>query len=170
MPQATPKRSGRQPKPGGRFPSQILADNMRTWRNLRRLSQAEVAERMTRLGHGWSESIVGFVERGQRNVTVDECIGLHFALELDHFGALIDPLGIEGEMRPYGPHENVDVPGLDYGGPKPLPAEHVSRWRHGRTTARGVWEGNQAKYVFGGYSELVMTREQRIAEGMEPES
>jgi transcriptional regulator with XRE-family HTH domain len=154
MPRATPKRSGRQAKPGGRFPGEIVAENVRTWRGVRRLSQAELAARMSGLGHPWTESIVGFVERGQRNVTVDEYVGLHFALELDGFGALLDPLGIEGEMRPYGPHDRSDVPGLDYGGPKPLPAEYVSRWRHGRTTARGVWTDNRLKYVFGGYAEI----------------
>jgi hypothetical protein len=171
MPQATPRRSGREPKPGGRFPGQILAENVRTWRGVRRLSQAQLAARMLDLGHPWSESIVGFVEQNRRNVTVDEYVGLHFALELDHFGALLDPLGIEGEMRPYGPHDRSDAPGLDYGGPKPLPAEYVSKWRHGRITARGVWTDNRLKFVFGGEGGMgPLTREQRVAEGLEPES
>jgi transcriptional regulator with XRE-family HTH domain len=154
MPRATPKRSGRQAKPRSRFPGEIVAENVRTWRGVRRLSQAQLAARMSDLGHPWTESIVGFVERGQRNVTVDEYVGLHFALELDHFGALLDPLGIEGEMRPYGPHDKSDAPSLDYGGPKPLQANFVSRWRHGQVTARGVWTNDRIEYVFGGYSEL----------------
>jgi transcriptional regulator with XRE-family HTH domain len=154
MPRATPKRSGRQAKPGSRFPGEIVAENVRTWRGVRRLSQAQLAARMSSLGHRWTESIVGFVERGQRNVTVDEYIGLHFALELDDFGALLDPLGIEGEMRPYGPYDKIDAPGLDYGGPEPLPAEYISRWRHGRVTARGVWTNDRIKFVFGGSTEV----------------
>jgi transcriptional regulator with XRE-family HTH domain len=153
MPRATPKRSGRQAKPGSRFPGEIVAENVRTWRGVRRFSQAQLAERMVVLGHRWTESIVGFVERGERNVTVDEYIGLHFALELDDFGALLDPLGVESD--PYrSPSDKTDAPGLDYGGPKPLPAEYVSRWRHGRTTARGVWTNDRIKFVFGGSTEV----------------
>ena len=93
MPRATARRSGREPKSGSRFPSQILADNVRIWRDLRRMSQADLAEHMTRLGHPWSDSIVGFVERGQRNVTVDEFVGLTLALGVHQPGALLDPLG-----------------------------------------------------------------------------
>jgi transcriptional regulator with XRE-family HTH domain len=148
MPQATPKRSGRKPKPGGRFPGQILAENVRTWRNVRRLSQAQLAERMANLGHPWSESIVGFVEQNRRNVTVDEYVGLHFALELDDFGALLDPLGVEGEKY-RSPYDTVDKPGLDYGGMKPLPAGYVSSWVRGGVIARGTWTDNRIQYVFG---------------------
>jgi transcriptional regulator with XRE-family HTH domain len=128
VPQATPKRSGRRAKPGSRFPSEILADNVRIWRHLRRLSQAQLAERMSRLGHGWSESIVGFVERGQRNVTVDELIGLTLVLNVSELGALLDPLGPEGEHRygPPGARTRDDGNGLDWGGARPLPGEHAS--------------------------------------------
>jgi hypothetical protein len=157
MPRATPKRSGRQAKPGSRFPGEIVAGNVRTWRGVRRLSQAQLAARMSSLGHRWTESIVGFVERSERNVTVDEYIGLHFALELDDFGTLLDPLGVEGDKYRYGspsPREKIDAPGLDYGGPRPLPAEYINRWRHGRTIARGAWTDDQIKYVFGGSTEV----------------
>jgi transcriptional regulator with XRE-family HTH domain len=128
VPQATPKRSGRQPKPGSRFPSEILADNVRTWRGLRRYSQAQLAERMTRLGHPWSESIVGFVERGERNVTVDELVGLAIVLNTREIGSLLDPLGPEGEHRhgPPGIRAQDRGNGLDWGGAKPLPGEHAS--------------------------------------------
>jgi transcriptional regulator with XRE-family HTH domain len=128
VPQATPKRSGRQPKPGSRFPSEILADNVRIWRGLRGLSQAQLADRMSRLGHGWSESIVGFVERGQRNVTVDELIGLTIALNVRQLGSLLDPLGPEGEHRygPPGARTRDDGNGLDWGGTKPLPGPWAS--------------------------------------------
>jgi transcriptional regulator with XRE-family HTH domain len=128
MPQATPKRSGREPKPGSRFPSQILAANVRTWRGLRGMSQAQLAERMSRLGHGWTESIVGFVEQNRRNVTVDELIGLTIALNAQRLGALLDPLGPEGEHR-YGPpgiREQDTSNRLDWGGGTPLPGEFAS--------------------------------------------
>jgi transcriptional regulator with XRE-family HTH domain len=128
VPKATPKRSGRRPKPGSRFPSQILADNVRIWRGLRGLSQAQLAERMSRLGHGWSESIVGFVEQNRRNVTVDEFVGLTLALNVSQLGALLDPLGPEGEHRygPPSPRKPDEGNGLDWGGPIPLPSEHAS--------------------------------------------
>jgi transcriptional regulator with XRE-family HTH domain len=128
VPQATPKRSERKPKPGGRFPSQILADNVRIWRGLRGFSQAELADRMTRLGHGWSASIVGFVEQNRRNVTVDELVGLTIALNVQQLGSLLDPLGPEGEHRygPPGARTRDDGNGLDWGGAKPLPGEYAS--------------------------------------------
>jgi transcriptional regulator with XRE-family HTH domain len=172
MPQATPKRSGREPKPGGRFPGQILAENVRTWRGVRRLSQAQLAERMLNLGHPWSESIVGFVEQNRRNVTVDEYVGLHFALELDDFGALLDPLGVEGDKY-RSPYDKSDAPGLDYGGPKPLPAGYVSRWVRGGVTARGVWTDNRIEQVFGASFTAVVdegsaTDTLRVEKGTEP--
>jgi transcriptional regulator with XRE-family HTH domain len=142
MPQATPKRSGRKPKPGSRFPGQILADNVRVWRGLRSLSQAQLAERMSRLGHGWSESIVGFVEQNRRNVTVDELVGLTVALNVSELGALLDPLGPEGEHRfgPPGIREQDAGNGLDWGGPTPLPGEHASYFVRNRTSSHVAFE------------------------------
>ena len=136
MPQATPKRSERKPKPGGRFPSQILADNVRTWRALRGLSQAQLADRMARLGHGWSASIVGFVEQNRRNITVDELVGLTIALRVEQLGSLLDPLGPEGEHRYGSPSSGgPDGLGLDWGGSKPLPGAAASYW----VRNRGSW-------------------------------
>lgn len=142
MPQARPKRSGRKPKPGSRFPGEILADNVRIWRGLRKLSQAQLAERMTRLGHPWSESIVGFVERAERNVTVDELVGLTIALNVAQLGALLDPLGPEGEHR-YGPPSSRagdEGNGLDWGGPKPLPDVHASYFVRNKSSAHVAFE------------------------------
>jgi transcriptional regulator with XRE-family HTH domain len=144
VPQATPKRSGRKPKPGGRFPGQILADNVRIWRGLRGLSQAQLAERMTRLGHGWSESIVGFVEQNRRNVTVDELVGLAIALNTRELGSLLDPLGPEGEHR-FGPPtlragERDKSHGLDWGGSKPLPGPFASDFVRNRSSSHVAFE------------------------------
>jgi transcriptional regulator with XRE-family HTH domain len=142
VPQATPKRSERKPKPGGRFPSQILADNVRVWRGLRGFSQAQLAERMSRLGHGWSESIVGFVEQNRRNVTVDELIGLTIALNVRQLGSLLDPLGPEGEHRygPPGPRAPDDGNGLDWGGGKPLPGPLASYFVRNQTSFHVAFE------------------------------
>jgi transcriptional regulator with XRE-family HTH domain len=135
-------RRGRQPKPGSRFPSQILANNVRTWRTLRKLSQADLADRMARQGHAWSESIVGFVERGQRAVTVDELIGLVIALNTRELGSLLDPLGPEGEHRygPPGARARDEGNGMDWGGAKPLPGEHASYFVRNKTSFHVAFE------------------------------
>jgi transcriptional regulator with XRE-family HTH domain len=142
MPQATPRRSKRQPKPGSRFPSQVLAANVRTWRGLRGLSQAQLAERMSRLGHGWTESIVGFVEQNRRNVTVDELVGLAIALNTRELGSLLDPLGPEGEHRfgPPGIREQDAGNGLDWGGGEPLPGPFASYFVRNRTSSHVAFE------------------------------
>jgi transcriptional regulator with XRE-family HTH domain len=159
VPQATPKRSERKPKPGGRFPSQILADNVRIWRGLRGFSQAQLAERMSRLGHGWSESIVGFVEQNRRNVTVDEYIGLTIALHARELGSLLDPLGPEGEHRvgPAGPRARDDGNGLDWGGAKPLSGPHASDFVRNKASSWVAFE-----YVTG---ELVPPEDLHFAQG-----
>ncbi len=156
VPQATPKRSERKPKPGSRFPSQIVADNVRTWRGLRGLSQAQLAERMTRLGHGWSESIVGFVEQNRRNVTVDELIGLGVALGVRQLTGLLDPLGPEGEHR-YGPpgDRGPEGVGLDWGGDKPLRGDVASDWVRGGRVAWSVsFDGPGPLFVVHGYASV----------------
>jgi hypothetical protein len=157
MPRATAKRSGRQAKPGGRFPSEIVADNVRTWRGIRRLSQAELAARMSGLGHPWTESIVGFVERGQRNITVDEYVGLEVALEIDHFGGLLDPYGIHGDRaRWVHVPEMDDAPGLDFGGPVPLPARLANGWIRG-------WVGQRVTFSAAGTPEQLLNWEASMA-------
>ena len=57
-------------------PSDALAANVRAYRVLRRMTQDELAARMTQLGHCWGRSTVSAVEGGGRNVSVDELFGL----------------------------------------------------------------------------------------------
>lgn len=54
----------------------VVADNVRAYRLLRRLEQQDVADRMLSLGHRWKRATVSEVERGRRNVTVSELLGL----------------------------------------------------------------------------------------------
>jgi transcriptional regulator with XRE-family HTH domain len=132
VPQATPKRAGRQARPGSKFPSEVLAENMRTWRNVRRLSQAQLAARMSGLGHRWTESIVGFVERGERNVTVDEYVGLEVALDIEDFGGLLDPYGIHGATARWQHVPEMDnAPAVDVGATVPIPARLANGWLRG---------------------------------------
>ena len=93
---ATAKRAGRRPKKGSRFLGQILGENMRSVRALRRLTQDDLAERMRQLGHAnWVRATVSEVERYGRNVTVDELLGLALALNAT-IGALLEPTGVDG--------------------------------------------------------------------------
>jgi transcriptional regulator with XRE-family HTH domain len=96
-PNATTCKEGRVPirprraqKEGTKSLSAVLARNARQERNLRRLSQDDVAERMTALGHAWSRQTTSDVERGHRNVTIDELLGLALVLGAP-IGALLDP-------------------------------------------------------------------------------
>lgn len=94
----TPTRAKREPVPGARFLSQALADNIRAYRMLRRMNQDNLAERMRLLQHEWSRPTVSEVERGGRNVTVDELGGLALALGVT-IGQLLDPTGPDNSRR-----------------------------------------------------------------------
>lgn len=80
------------------LPSQVLADNVRAFRLLRGLTQAELGDRLTELGHGWGAGTAGFVERGDRSVNVDELCGLAVALGVT-LGQLLDPSGPDHSHR-----------------------------------------------------------------------
>jgi transcriptional regulator with XRE-family HTH domain len=125
----TPKRAGRTARPGSRFLSDALAANVRDLRSLRRFSQDDLAERMRAVGHEWSRATVSTVERGQRNVTVDELATLALVLGVT-FGDLLDPTGADRRGRE----------GLDYApGVEPLPALTGSGWAHGTTLLTLKW-------------------------------
>lgn len=94
MPAKTP-RGGAQELPvtapaGVKFVADALADNLRAYRVLAQLEQAEVAERMQRLGHPWRRVTVSEVERGRRNVTVPELLALSVLFGMT-VGELLDP-------------------------------------------------------------------------------
>lgn len=139
MPQATPKRTGRQAKPGSRFPADVLADNVRAYRKLRNLSQEQLAERMAGLGHAWTAGIVGFVERADRNVTVDELLGLALVLGFPP-GKLLDPAGVLG-LQGADPEEGGPT-GLDVGVEEPLTFGMAGAWVGGELTAGLTGDGD----------------------------
>jgi transcriptional regulator with XRE-family HTH domain len=119
--------------PGSRFPSEVVASNVRKRRLLRGLKQDELAARMAAFGHEWTAGIVGFVERGDRAVSVDEFVGLAIALEVSA-GELLDPTG----------PDQRDSLGLDFGGPEAMPADHAGRWVRSKATARCTWSDEEA--------------------------
>lgn len=101
MPAPTPRRAGRRPPEGARarFVEDVLAANVRGFRLLRDLEQADVAERMNNLGHRWTPATVSEVERGRRNVTVPELLALVLALQAS-VDQLLDPRGPERRSGP----------------------------------------------------------------------
>lgn len=74
------RRRTRRAAPGTRLPSDVLADNIRAYRFLQSQTQEKLAARMTAFGHDWTAGTVGFVERNQRAVNVDELVGLALCL------------------------------------------------------------------------------------------
>jgi transcriptional regulator with XRE-family HTH domain len=120
MPASTPRRAGREPLPGSRFLSDAVTEKVRAWRLLRHLQQADVAEKMRELRHPWTQATVSQVERGQRNLTVDELVGLSIVLGLT-LNELLDPVPVGG-----GP-----PPALDVGLPVALPPDIVRHWSAG---------------------------------------
>jgi transcriptional regulator with XRE-family HTH domain len=128
VPQATPKRAGKQAKAGSRFPAEVLARNVRDYRKLRNLSQEELGERMAALGHGWTAGIVGFVERADRNMTVDELLGAALVLGVAP-GHLLSPYGVDGH----------DPAALDVGLAEPISFGAAFAWVDQAVVAELDW-------------------------------
>ena len=121
MPAPAPGRGDRKPLPGSRFLSDAIAEKVRAYRLLRRMKQDDVADGMRNLRHHtWTRQTVSDVERVQRNLTVDELVGLSIVLGLS-LNELLDPVPVGG-----GP-----PPTLDVGLPVPLPPDIVRHWSTG---------------------------------------
>jgi transcriptional regulator with XRE-family HTH domain len=121
MPEPAPGRAGREPLQGSRFLSDAVAEKVRGYRLLRHLKQDDVADGMRGLRHQtWTRQTVSDVERVQRNLTVDELVGLSIVLE-QTLNELLDPVPVGG-----GP-----PPALDIGLPVAIPPDMVRRWSAG---------------------------------------
>ena len=79
-------------------PSVALAKNVAAYRALRRITQVELASRMTVLGHPMGRSAVSAIEVKSRNVTVDELFGLAISVGVT-IGQLLDPTGPDHSRR-----------------------------------------------------------------------
>lgn len=87
-------------------PAEAVAQNIRRLRVLRRLSQDEVAQRMTALGYGrrggrWNRSACSEVESGRRDVNIDEAVGLAMVLGVP-LAELLDPGDQEYQLGSVG--------------------------------------------------------------------
>jgi transcriptional regulator with XRE-family HTH domain len=107
----TPQRMQREARPGAAFPAEHVARNVRAYRGLRGMLQEDLARLMSELGLGWTASIVGFVERGQRSVTVDELAALTWCFGLP-VGLLLDPTGPDGRNDVAMDMGGVDHPSI----------------------------------------------------------
>jgi transcriptional regulator with XRE-family HTH domain len=131
----TAKPSGRRPREGARFLADVVAANVRGWRAVRGLKQADVARDMNGFGHPWSQATVSDVENASRNVTVDELLGLAIVLAVSPLD-LLDPGGVDGREEAH----------LDYGF-TPLPVSAARAWIWGDLIL-GIGVGTQMRDVF----------------------
>jgi transcriptional regulator with XRE-family HTH domain len=114
------------------LPSQAVARNVRAYRLINRMTQADLAEIMDRFGLGWSAGTVGFVERGQRAVTVDEYVGITLCFGLV-VGDLFDPTG------PLGTDDvSLDLPGAQGDGFREILPPRAHNWARGVIRIREV--------------------------------
>ena len=112
-------------------PSVALAENIAAYRALRRMTQDELAARMTRLGHVMSRSAVSAIEARGRQVNVDEMFGLALSLGVA-VGQLLDPTGPD-----HGRQLSLDVGLTSEGGePRPVAPWLSHLWVASRCVAR----------------------------------
>lgn len=72
-----------------------VAANLRLWREAQRLSQDELAQRMTEHGFGFSQATIWKIEQGKRPVKLAEAVALADALGLQMWNDLTaDPTGV----------------------------------------------------------------------------
>ena len=117
------------PPEGWGRPYDVIAANVRSLRALRRLSQADLAARLTYLGHAWAQSTVVRVEAGKRPVSVAELFSLALALAVSP-SRLLDL-------------ERAELHGLVLAEGAALRTEDARAWLTGSTDAvRVYWQGN----------------------------
>lgn len=123
MARAKPRPTGREPAEGSRFPAVVLAENIRAFRVLRGITQDQLGELMAALGHPWTGSVVGFTERQERTVSVEELLGLAIV-----FGATIGELLDPAAWRRAPEESGLDVGGGSEGQEVVISAEWAPLW------------------------------------------
>lgn len=79
--------------------AEVLASNVRAYRQLRGLDQRQLGSRMSQLGQAWRQATVSDVERIRRNVSVPELVSLTLCLSAS-IDQLLDPRGPERRSGP----------------------------------------------------------------------
>jgi transcriptional regulator with XRE-family HTH domain len=79
-------------------PERVVAERLTELRQRRGWSQAELADRMAAYGIPWGRTTPGKIENQQRNVTVEELVGLAFVLGVSPV-ALMVPSPVDAEAR-----------------------------------------------------------------------
>ncbi|HUS20411.1 MAG TPA: helix-turn-helix transcriptional regulator [Aeromicrobium sp.] len=118
-------------------PSDALAANVRAYRVLRRVTQDDLAARMTDLGHGWGRSTVSAVEGRGRNVSVDELFGLAASFGVS-IGQLLDPTGPDHSRR-----LSFSVGVTDRGDPRSVAPGLAQLWGASRAVVRVGHDGQE---------------------------
>jgi transcriptional regulator with XRE-family HTH domain len=119
MPARTPRMGEEQAPEGAAFVTDVLADNLRAFRLLRRMEQDGVAEQMNYLGQQWTRQTISDIERGRRNVSVEELVGFTLVLGAT-IEQLLDPRGPE---RRTGPRLALARGGKTWGAPRQVMEE-----------------------------------------------
>ncbi len=131
------------PMPGMGRPSDALAENLRAYRMLKRMTQDQLAARMAHLCHGWGRSTVSAVESKSRNVTIDELFGLAVSVGVT-IGELLDPSGPD-RRRPLS--LDVGLRAADGGKPEPVAPRLAHLWASSRAVIQLWHEGGQTVRV-----------------------
>lgn len=120
--------------PGSGRPSDALAENLRAYRMLRRMTQDQLAARMSHLCHGWGRSTVSAVEGKSRNVTIDELFGLAVSVGVT-IGELLDPTGPDHRRQL---SLDIGIPPTDGGTSQPVAPRLAHLWASSRAVIR-LW-------------------------------
>lgn len=134
-----PKKVDREARPGCLTPGEAVARNVRAYRGIRNMTQADLAKLMSELGHEWTAGTVGFVERHQRTVSIDEYAGLTLCLGRK-VGELFDPTGPLGDDT-----YNLDVGGVGAGW---IEAPYARKWTRSEGPALR-WQGMGSTFFLG---------------------
>ncbi len=132
-----------EPVPELGRPSDALAENLRAYRILRRMTQDQLAARMSHLCHGWGRSTVSAIESKSRNVTIDELFGLAVSVGVT-IGELLDPTGPD-HRRPLS--LDVGLRAADDGNPQPVAPRLAHLWTSSRAVIRLWHDGGRAVRV-----------------------
>lgn len=117
-------------------PAEAVVQNVRRLREGQRLTQEDLAERLTYLGHSASRRTVMRMENGQRGISVDELAAVALALGTSP-AVLMDPLPVQAPALVIGP-------GAEGQEPATMPAPDASAWLRAIRTFRITWTTAEA--------------------------